>query len=81
MAAVNHERLIEIRNTVFEGAKEPRETSELVKEVADHLGLNLSSATSFFLTRATVLAALSSLEKAGHIVTVVEDNRLLWQHS
>jgi hypothetical protein len=49
--------------------------------VADHFGLRLATATAYFLTRTTILAALSSLERAGKVVIVTEENRLLWQRS
>jgi len=41
----------------------------------------LKTATAYFLTRTTVLAALSSLEQAGDVAAVMGDNRLLWQRS
>ena len=53
----------------------------LVRRVADHLGLQMTTATAYFLTRTTVLAALSSLERAKEIEVVMEKNRLLWQPS
>ncbi|MCX7681630.1 MAG: MBL fold metallo-hydrolase [Anaerolineae bacterium] len=77
--AANAARLGEIRELVYEGAAEARDTETLLRYVADHYGLHLTTATSFFLARATVLAALSSLEKAGAVALVVENNRLLWQ--
>ena len=39
----------------------------------------MTTATAYFLTRTTVLAALSSLEQAGEAVAVMENNRLLWR--
>ena len=47
--------------------------------MADRYGLRLRNATAYFLTRATVLAALSSLEQGGEVKALVRDNRLLWQ--
>jgi len=79
--AVNHDRLVEIRDSVLEATKEPKETCRLVQHIAGHLELHMTTATSYFLTRATVLAALSSLERAGQVTTLVEDNRLLWQQT
>jgi hypothetical protein len=49
--------------------------------VADHLELQVATATAYFLTRTTILAALSSLERAGEIAAVMEENRLLWRRS
>jgi len=59
----------------------PADTDALVRSVADGLGLRLTTATAFFLARATVLAALSLLERAGEVKVAVEENRLLWHLS
>lgn len=79
VCAANAARLEEVKELLCEGAREARDTETLLRCVAEHYGLHLTTATSFFLARATVLAALSSLEKAGVVSTVVENNRLLWQ--
>jgi len=71
----------EIREQVYAALEEPQETSALVQQVADHFGLRLTAATIYFLVRTTILAALSSLERAGKVITIVKDNRLLWQRS
>ena len=68
-----------MRGLLYEKLGEAQETEVLLRYVADHYGLRLATATSYFLTRATVLAALSSLERAGEAVVVVENNRLLWK--
>lgn len=75
----NRERLVEIRALVHEALVEPRETPALVATVSDHYGLRLKTATAYFLTRTTVLAALSSLERQGEVKTLVRGNRLYWQ--
>ena len=41
--------------------------------------LRLTTATSYFLTQTTILAALASLERAGKAQAIITDNRLLWQ--
>jgi len=79
ICAANRERLEQVREQVYETLEEPLETPALVQRVADHFGLRLKTATAYFLTRTTVLAALSSLERAGEVKAVVRDNRLLWQ--
>jgi glyoxylase-like metal-dependent hydrolase (beta-lactamase superfamily II) len=79
ICAANRERLKEVRERVHEELKEPQETSALVQRVTDHLGLSMATATAYFLTRTTILAALSSLEQAGEAVAVMENNRLLWR--
>jgi glyoxylase-like metal-dependent hydrolase (beta-lactamase superfamily II) len=77
----NRERLEAIREQVHSALEEPQGTAALVQRVADDLGLTLTTATAYFLTRTTVLAALSSLERAGEVAAVMSDNRLLWQRS
>ena len=77
--AANRQRLEEVRAQVFAALEEPQETPALVRQVADDLGLHMTTATAYFLTRTTVLAALSSLERAGEVTAVMRDNRLLWQ--
>lgn len=75
----NRERLEAIRERVFQALAEPADTAALVRAVADSFGLRLTTATAYFLTRTTVLAALSSLERTGRVKAVVTENRLLWQ--
>jgi glyoxylase-like metal-dependent hydrolase (beta-lactamase superfamily II) len=79
ICAANHQRLEEIRALVYDALEQPQETSALFQYVADHLGLRLETAALYLLTRTTILAALSSLERAGRVKTAVQDNRLLWQ--
>lgn len=78
---VNRKRLEGVRCLTFEALDGPQETSALVQRLADHFGLRLKTATAFFLTRAAILAALSSLEQAGQVETKMSDNRLLWQRT
>ncbi len=75
----NRERLAEIRALVREALVEPQATPALVATVSDHYGLRLRTAMAYFLTRTTVLAALSSLERQGEVETLVRGNRLYWQ--
>jgi glyoxylase-like metal-dependent hydrolase (beta-lactamase superfamily II) len=79
VCAANQERLAELRALVLEALEEPRETAALVARVATHYDLRLRNATAFFLTRAPVLAALTSLESVGQVQPVMQDNRLCWQ--
>ena len=77
----HRKRLQEVRQLVHEALDGPQETSALVQRLANHYGLRLGTATAYFLTRTTVLAALSSLEQAGQVETTMSDNRLLWQRA
>ncbi|RME31524.1 MAG: MBL fold metallo-hydrolase [Thermoflexia bacterium] len=81
VCAANRARLEEVRERVREALAEPTGTDALVGRVADAYGLRLTTATAYFLARATVLAALSSLERAGEVRAVVEGNRLLWRRT
>ena len=81
ICAANRDRLEQVRQRVYAALEEPQETPAVVRQVADHFGLRLKTATAYFLTRTTVLAALSSLEQAGEVAAVMGDNRLLWQRS
>lgn len=77
--AANRQRLEAVRELVCAALAAPQETAALVRHVADHFALRLPTATSYFLTQTTILAALSSLERAGKARAVIADNRLLWQ--
>ncbi len=79
VCAANHERLAEIQETVYAALEQAQETSTLLQHVAAHFELRLEMATFYLLTQTTILAALSSLEKAGQVTTVIKDNQLLWQ--
>jgi len=79
--ANNRKRLEMVRDQVYAALEEPRETADLVRQVADGLGLHLSTATAYYLTRTTILAVLSSLERGGAVTAVVKDNRLHWQQT
>ena len=81
ICAANRERLEEIRALVYTTLEEPQGTPALVQRVAGHFGLRLTTATAYFLTRTTILAALSSLERTGEVEAVMEENRLLWRRS
>lgn len=78
---VNRERLEAVREQVYIALVEPQETAELVQHVADHVGLHLTTPTAYYLTRTTILAALSSLEGAGKVKVTVRANRLVWSRT
>jgi hypothetical protein len=66
---------------VLTALKTPQETPDLIQTIADQFALCLTTATAYYLTRTTILATLSSLERSGEIVAVVEGNRLLWRQT
>jgi len=81
ICAANRERLEAVRQAVSAALTTPQESGALVRCVADHFGLQLTTATAYFLTQTTILAALSSLERQGRARATVEQNRLLWQQA
>ncbi|MGD2144766.1 MAG: hypothetical protein PVF54_09845, partial [Anaerolineae bacterium] len=76
---VNGRRLKEVRDQVYAALREPQETCQLVQHVAGYFELKVATPTAYFLTRTTVLAALSSLESADVVEVVTADNRLRWR--
>ncbi|HEY76621.1 MAG TPA: MBL fold metallo-hydrolase [Thermoflexia bacterium] len=75
----NRERLEAIREEIYAATESPRETGDLVQHVADRFDLQLTTPTAYYLTRTTVLAALTSLEGDGKVKAIVKDNRLMWE--
>jgi glyoxylase-like metal-dependent hydrolase (beta-lactamase superfamily II) len=75
----NRDRLEEIRDATYEALERPRETSAVVQHIAEAFALKIKRPAAYFLTRTTVLAALSSLEKAGRAAATTDANRLLWE--
>jgi len=79
--AANRARLEEVRERVYAVLEAPQETATLLRQVADAFGLRMTTATAYFLTQTTVLAALASLERAGEVNVMMEGNRLLWRRT
>jgi len=77
----NGARLEEIRDVVYRGLASPQETSALVQHAAEHFGLRITRATAYYLTRTTVLAALSALESGGAVKAGTEGNKLVWRRA
>jgi glyoxylase-like metal-dependent hydrolase (beta-lactamase superfamily II) len=75
----NAARLTEIRDVVYDALASPQETSALVQQTAEHFGLRITRATAYYLTRTTVLAALSALERGGDVKAGTKANRLMWK--
>ena len=75
------ERLEEIRGLVLSALDLPKTAEEIVRYVASALGEELRTLSSFLLVRTTILAALTSLVRAGQAQAILEENRLLWKRS
>jgi len=75
----NRNRLEKVREVVHDALDAPRKTSALVQHVAKQFSLRITRPTAYFLTRTTVLSALSSLEGAGEAAAVTDDNVVMWK--
>ncbi len=79
LAEANAARLREIRELTFAALTTPQEDGAVLRAVAAHYGVNLSTPTLYLLALTTIRAALSSLQRANAIQACVEDNRLLYR--
>ncbi len=79
ICAANRARLQEVKGLVHTALEEPMGTASLVQHVADSLGLSLTTPTAYYLTRTTILAALSSLQGEEKIELLMRENKLLWE--
>lgn len=74
-------QLQRIREATVQALVAPKTTQEILQDIAKAVGEHLTSLTGVLLAQTTVLAALTSLVREGLAVSVVEDNRLLWQRT
>jgi len=81
VAAANRARLQEIRAWVWEATAQPQGTEALLAGLAGRYSLRLDTLPAFVLTRASLLAALTSLARAGEVQAEFADNRLLWRRA
>lgn len=81
VVAANRARLREIRTWVWQAVAEPRETEDLVWGLAARYGIRLDGLPAFCLTRATLLAALTSLARAGQVREDLAGGRLVWRRA
>ena len=79
LCAANRQRLEEIRALCLERTQEPAQVADVIAYVTGRLGVTLRDATAFLLSQTTILAALTSLQRAGQVVLDVSDNRLWWK--
>ena len=57
----------------------PADDSQVLKRVADALGLRIEQPAIYYLTRTTIHACLNSLRRAGRAELSLVENRLVWQ--
>ncbi len=79
LAAANAARLREIRALTWEALRTPQTPAEALRAVATRYGVIFAAPQFFLLALTTIHAALSSLQRAGEAMIVMDDNRLLWQ--
>ena len=80
-AAATAARLHEIREVALASLSEPKEPYEVLRAVAAHFGETFAAPQFFLLSLTTVLAALTSLQRAGEAEIVMSENHLLWRRS
>lgn len=75
----NIQRIEAIRQLVCNALATPTDDSQVLKAVADALGLRIEQPAIYYLTRTTIHACLNSLRRAGRAELSLEPNRLLWR--
>lgn len=76
--AHNAERLREVRQRALEATTSPAIGEQVLQRVATSLGLVMDNPTQYYLSHTAVLAALTSLHRAGNVSLEFKDNQLLW---
>ncbi len=79
LAEANAARLEEIRARVLEALRTPHTPEELLEQIAENYNVHFTAPAFYLLSRVTILAALTSLERAGLAAPRIESHRLLWQ--
>ena len=77
-AAENSARLVEIREVVARALAETGHVGEIIRRAANHFGVTIPNPVIFWLTQTTVLACLTSLQRAGKAGVRVAENALVW---
>jgi glyoxylase-like metal-dependent hydrolase (beta-lactamase superfamily II) len=77
-AAQNSARLVEIREVVARALAETDHVGEIIRRAANHFGVTIPNPVIFWLTQTTVLACLTSLQRAGRAGVRVAENALVW---
>ncbi len=79
--AANRQRLQHIRELCLEALSQPAEPAEVLRQVAGKLGMVISQPVSYLLAQTTILAALTSCQRAGLAGVEVSENRLIWRRT
>lgn len=75
----NIARVETIRDLTDAALATPADDSQVLKRVADALGLRIEQPAIYYLTRTTIHACLNSLRRASRAELSLVENRLLWQ--
>jgi len=74
-------RIESIRELVYDALDAPSDDSQVLKSVADAMGLGIEQPAIYYLTRTTIHACLNSLRQAGRADLALDANRLLWRRT
>jgi glyoxylase-like metal-dependent hydrolase (beta-lactamase superfamily II) len=77
-ATHNAERLRAIRQQTLEATTSPATGEQVLQRVTNSLGLVMDNPTQYYLSHTTLLAALTSLHRAGNVNLEFKNNQLLW---
>jgi glyoxylase-like metal-dependent hydrolase (beta-lactamase superfamily II) len=78
-AAENSARLVEIREVVARALAETDDVGQIIRRAANHFGMVIPNPVIYWLTQTTVLACLTSLQRAGRAGVRVAENVLMWE--
>ena len=67
VVVTNRERILHIRQLALAAVEEPQEASQVLKFVADELGVAITQPAIYYLTRTTIHACLNSLRQSGRV--------------
>lgn len=74
----NADRLLAIADAILQACAAPLSTGDLLKAVADALGVTLNQIAQYCLAQTTILACAAWLRSEGRLDVVFADNRMLW---
>ena len=76
--AENSARLVEVREVVAGALVETDDMGQIIRRAANHFGVTIPNPVTFWLTQTTVLACLTSLQRAGRADVRTVGNALVW---
>ncbi len=79
LISLNREALVRAREIILGLLCQPRQAQELLRDLAQELGIELRDVPGFYLLNTSVHACLSSLCRLGLVKPHPVDNRLMWE--